>query len=88
MRGHLVRVVIEALPDFDIANRRVVELRDAYLQSELEVLQTQLLQRTNGDRALVGRLIEYERRNNLSGLEVDLYRDAIARLARDQSGFI
>jgi hypothetical protein len=85
---HLARVVIEALPDFDIANRRVVELRDAYLQSELEVLQTQLLHRTNGDRALIIRLIEYERRNNPSGLEVDLYRDAIARLERDQSGFI
>lgn len=85
---HFVRVVIEAPPDFDIVNRRVVELRDAYLQSELKVLQTQLLQRTNGDRALVSRLVEYERRNNSSGLEVDLYRDAIARLERDQSGFI
>ena len=85
---HLVRVVIEALPDFDTANRRIVELRDAYPQSELEVLQTQLLQRTNGDRALVSRLIEYERRNNPSGLEVDLCRYAIARLERDRSGFI
>jgi hypothetical protein len=56
--------------------------------SELEVLQAQLLQRTNGDIALVSRLIEYERRNNPSGLKVDLYRDAIARLERDQSGFI
>jgi hypothetical protein len=85
---HLVRVVREALPDFDIVNQDVVELRDAYLHSQVEVLQAQLLQRTNGDIALVSRLIEYEHRNNPSGLESDLYRDAIARLERDQSGFI
>jgi hypothetical protein len=52
--------------------------------SELNALRNQFLQLLYGDQDTCNRLIQFERKQNPHKSEIELYKNAIARLLRDR----